>query len=56
MRVTLPKRASNPAIDFLCRELLHVQKPAKTCKNLQRDRRQHEWEDKVAEIAGKFLT
>jgi hypothetical protein len=21
---------------------LHVQKPAKTCKNLQRDRRQHE--------------
>jgi hypothetical protein len=34
---------------------LNVQKPAKTCKNLQRDRRKHEWEDKAAEIAGKFL-
>jgi hypothetical protein len=32
---------------------VQVQKPAKTCKL---DRRQHEWEDKAAEITGKFLT
>jgi hypothetical protein len=31
----------------------NLQKLAKTCKP---DRRQYEWEEKAAEITGKFLT